>query len=78
MTANSRPARARDFLQRRCDDLVAAETARLSRRLPALPGQQLGLVQAALTRVAERLVLSRASDVSGEELKVLFDLAGAP
>jgi hypothetical protein len=37
-----RPASPRDKLQRRCEDLVAAEMTRLSRRVPALSEEHLG------------------------------------
>jgi DNA-directed RNA polymerase specialized sigma24 family protein len=70
----SRPASARGLLQRRCKGLVAAETARLPRRVPALR-EHLGHVEAALGQVIDRLVLSRARAISGGELAVLFDLA---
>lgn len=73
----SRPASAEGLLQRRCQELVSAELARLSRRLPGLPGECLGQVEAALGRVVERLVLSRAGDISSDALSALFDLTGA-
>lgn len=76
--ARSRPASAEGLLQRRCQELVSAELARLSRRVPGLPGECLGQVEAALGRVVERLVLSRAGDIGSDALSVLFDLAGAP
>lgn len=76
--ARSRPASAQGLLQRRCQELVSAELARLSRRVPGLPGEHLGQVEAALGRVVERLVLARAGDISSDVLSVLFDLAGVP
>lgn len=70
-----RPASARDLLRRRCEDLVAAELSRLTRRVPALCPGQLGQVEAALGRVIGDLVLERAHAVRGDQLAVLFDLA---
>jgi hypothetical protein len=78
ITAMSRPASARNLLQRRCEGLVAAEMARLSRRVPVLREEHLGHVEAALGRVIDHLVLSRARTVGADELAVLFDLADEP
>jgi hypothetical protein len=76
--AMSRPARARNLLQRRCEGLVAAEIARLARRVPALREEHLRHVEATLGRVIDRLVMSRADNLGAEELAVLFDLADEP
>ena len=73
-----RPASARDLLQHRCKDLVAAQMARLARRVPALREEHLGHVEAALGRVLDQLLLSRARTLSGEQLALLFDLTDAP
>ena len=73
-----RPASPRNKLQRRCEDLVAAELTRLSRRVPALSQEDLGHVEAALGQVVDRLVLSRAPTLSGDALAALFDLADVP
>lgn len=73
-----RPASPRDKLQRRCEDLVAAEMTRLSRRVPALSEEHLRDVEAALGQVVDRLVLYRAPTLSGDALAVLFDLADVP
>jgi hypothetical protein len=73
-----RPASARDLLQHRCEELVAAEMARLARRVPALREEHLGHVEATLGRVIDQLVLSRIRTLSGDQLAVLFDLADAP
>lgn len=70
----SRPASAADLLQRRCEDLVAAEIARLSRRVPALTEEHLRHVEAALGQVIDRLVLCRTRAVRSDDLTVLFDL----
>lgn len=72
ISADFRPARVRD------QGRATAEMGRLSRRRPALDGQQPGRAEPALARVNERLVLAGASAVNGEELMVLFDLAGVP
>jgi hypothetical protein len=73
-----RPARARDLLQHRCEDLVAAEMARLARRVPALHEEHLGHVEATLGRVLDQLVLSRARTLGADQLALLFDLTDAP
>lgn len=73
----SPPTRAGQLLQRRCQDLVAAEMARLSRRAPSLQAEHLGEAEAALCRVMERLVLSRAHTVSAGQLAALFGLLDA-
>ena len=62
------------LLQRRCENLVAAEIARLSRRVPTLHEEHLRHVESALSQVIDRLMLSRASTISGDDLTVLFDL----
>jgi hypothetical protein len=74
----SRPADARDPLRRWCEDLVAAELARLCRRVPDLGDEHLGSVEKALRQVMDRLVLSRAHTISDGELAVLFGLADVP
>jgi hypothetical protein len=65
---------AGDLLRHRCDDLVAAEVERLARRVPGLSSGHLRHLEAALGRVIDDLVLSRASAVRDEQLAVLFDL----
>jgi hypothetical protein len=72
----SRPASAGELLQHRCQDLVTAEMARLSRRVPGLEEEHLGEVEAALCRVIDLLV-SRAHAVSADQLTALFGLAEA-
>lgn len=74
----SRPASARDLLQSRCKELATAEISRLARRVPSLRSGHLRQVEAALARVVDDLLLSRASAVHGDRLAVLFDLADAP
>jgi hypothetical protein len=73
----SQPATAVESLQRRCQGLVTAEMARLSRRVPGLQDEHLGEVEAALWRVMERLVVSRTHAVGADELAALFALADA-
>lgn len=74
-TTMSRPTGARELLQHQYEDLVAAEIARLSRRVSALHQEHLGQVEAALTQAIDHLVLSRALAISVGELAALFDLA---
>ncbi|MGH3168333.1 MAG: hypothetical protein ACRDN0_20920 [Trebonia sp.] len=78
VTTMSRPASAGELLQRRCHDLVAAEMARLSRRVPGLQAEHLREVEAALNRVTDRLVVSRARTVSADQLTELFAIAETP
>jgi hypothetical protein len=77
ITTMPRPAGAGDLLRRRCEDLLAAEMERLARRVPALPPECLGDVESGLRRIIDRLVLSRARAVRGDQLAVLFGLADA-
>jgi hypothetical protein len=74
----SRPASARDLLKRRCEELTTDEMSRLARRVPGLRSGHLRQVEAALARVVDDLLLSRASAVGGDRLAVLFDLADVP
>jgi hypothetical protein len=74
----SRPASARDLLQRRCEELTIAEMSRLARRVPGMRSGHLRQVEAALARVVDDLLLSRASAVRGDRLAVLFDLVDLP
>jgi len=55
----SKSASAGALLRRRCEDPVAAEIARLSRRVPALNDEHLRHVEAAFVQIMDRLVLSR-------------------
>jgi hypothetical protein len=77
VTTMSRPVGAGDLLQRRCEELLATEMARLARRVPTLPSDHLSDVESGLHRVIDRLVLSRAWAVRADQLAVLFDLADA-
>jgi hypothetical protein len=70
------PVSAQDLLERRCQDLIDAETSRLARRVSALHPDQLTEVASALRRVADQLVLAHADAISDSQLAVLFDLAG--
>lgn len=74
----SRKSDPPDLLKRRFDAFVTAEIARLGQRVPALDEACLGHVQAALERIVDDLVLSRADVLSDEHLAVLFDLAEIP
>lgn len=78
ITAVPRPASTRDLLQRRCEGLVAAEMARLARRVPTLCATHYGEVQVALGRVIDQLVLSQVHAACDDQLASLFDLAEAP
>ncbi len=73
----SKSASAGDLLQCRCEDLVAPEIARLSRRVPALNDERLRHVEAAFVQVMDRLVLARTRTVSGADLTALFELEDA-
>lgn len=77
-TMQSRPVSARDQLQTRCEDLIAAEMARLARRVPGLSTAHRGQVQAALGRLADELVLSRAHTVCDDQLVLVFGIARIP
>ncbi len=78
LTMTSRPASAGDRLQRRCEDLVAAEVARLARRLPdGQRGTRLAEFELALSRLVDQLVLSRVHAVADDQIAALFDLAEA-
>lgn len=77
ITTMSLTDNAGELLRCRCEDLVATEMARLARRVPALCSRHLGQVEAALGKVMDDLVLSRARAVREDDLTVLFDLADA-
>ena len=74
-TTMSRPASAGELLRCRCEGLVTAEMERLVQRVPALRSWHLGVVETALGRVVDDLVLARARSVRGDHLAELFDLA---
>jgi len=76
VTTVSWPVSTGDVLRHRCEELMAAEMARLARRAPALHAAHLREVQAAFGRIIEELVLSRADAVHADQLALLFDLPG--
>jgi hypothetical protein len=78
MLATAQSASAREVLACRYEKLVAAEVARLAGRVPAMRQAQLDEVRAALGRVLDDLVLTRAQAIDDDQLAVLFDLADAP
>ena len=78
LTTVPRPANASDLLQHWCEDLVAAEVARLARRVEFTHPEQLGSVETALARIIDDLVLSRALAVSSDQLTALFNLGELP
>jgi hypothetical protein len=63
------------LLDHRLEELVAAELARLARRVPVLADDHLGLVEASLQQIINRLLPAwgRAS-APPEALAALFDL----
>jgi hypothetical protein len=77
MLATARSAGAREVLARRYEEVVATEVARLAGRVPGMLPAQLDEVRAALARVLNDLVLTRAQTIDDDQLVVLFDLAGA-
>jgi hypothetical protein len=78
MLATARSASARELLARRYEDVIAAEVTRLAGRVPAMRPGHLDEVRAALGRVLDDLVLTRAQAIRDDQLAVLFDLADAP
>ncbi len=63
------------LLDHHLDELVTAELARLSRRVPVLGDDHLGLVEASLRNVINRLLPARVrTGVRPEALAALFDL----
>jgi hypothetical protein len=63
------------LLDHRLEELVAAELARLARRAPALADDHLGLIEASLQRIINRLLPARGREsASPEAVAALFDL----
>src|ERR671937_464915 len=63
------------LLDPRLEELVAAELDRLSRRAPALADDHLGLVEASLQRIINRLLPARGrASAPPEAVAALFDL----
>jgi hypothetical protein len=66
------------FLDRHCQELVAEEMARPARRVPSLADEHLGIVEALLRQVVDRLLPARRrADARPEALVALFDLEGS-
>ena len=66
------------LLDRRLEELVAAELARLARRAPALADDHLCLVEASLQQIINRLLPARIrASARPEALAALFDLEGS-
>lgn len=65
-----------DALARRCDEIIAAELARLRRRRPGLSPHQLDAVDQALRDLAERFVLDpvRRNPAHASSIDALFVL----
>ena len=63
------------LLDHRLEELVAAELARLARRAPALADDHLGLVEASLQQIIDRLLPARGRvSASPEAVAALFGL----
>jgi hypothetical protein len=63
------------LLDHRLEELIATELARLARRVPALADDHLGLVEASLQQIINRLLPARRrADASPEAVAALFDL----
>lgn len=74
LTATS-PSR---LLDSRCQETIAEEVARLARRVPLLTADHLGVVEASLRQIVDRLLPAwRRADASPEALLALFDLEEA-
>lgn len=78
MTASPVVVSPSHLLDRRLEELVAAELARLARRAPALADDHLGLVEASLQQIINRLLPARVrASARPEALAALFDLEGS-
>jgi hypothetical protein len=79
VTASSIEAAAPSrLLDDRCRKLVADELARLSRRVPSLAADHLGVVEASLQRIINRLLPAGVrANARPEALIALFDLEGS-
>ncbi|WP_329249921.1 hypothetical protein OG417_04085 [Actinoallomurus sp. NBC_01490] len=63
------------LLDHRLEELIATELARLARRAPALADDHLGLVEASLQQIINRLLPARGrASASPEAVAALFDL----
>jgi hypothetical protein len=63
------------LLDRHCQELVADELTRLARRVPTLAEDHLGVVEASLRQIIDRLLpVRRRAEAPPETLAALFDL----
>jgi hypothetical protein len=63
------------LLDHRLEELVATELARLARRAPVLADDHLGLIEASLQQIINRLLPARGrAGARPEALAALFDL----
>ncbi|WP_345457376.1 hypothetical protein [Actinoallomurus oryzae] len=63
------------LLDHRLEELIATELARLARRAPALADDHLGLVEASLQQIINRLLPARGrASASPEAVAALFNL----
>ncbi len=75
MTAPPMAAPPSRLLEHRCQEIIAEEVARLARRAPALAEGHLGLVEASLRRIVDRLLPARTyADAHPSAVIALFDL----
>lgn len=78
MTTRPVPVSPSRLLDDRVEELVAAELARLARRAPALAGDHLGLIEASLQHIIDRLLPARGrASAPPEAVAALFDLENA-
>jgi hypothetical protein len=63
------------LLERRLQELVTSELARLVRRVPALADDHIGVVEASLEQIIDRLLPARGrATARPEAVAALFDL----
>lgn len=75
MTASPTTAPPSRLLEHHCQEIIAAEVARLARRAPALADGHLGTVEASLRRIVDRLLPARTyADAHPAAVLALFDL----
>lgn len=78
MTVPPTMAPSRRLLEHRCQEIIAAEVARLARRAPALTENHLGVVEASLRQIVDRLLPARTyADAHPAAVIALFDLEEA-
>ena len=75
MTAPPMAAPPSRLLEHRCQEIIAEEVARLARRVPGFAESHLGLVEASLRQIVDRLMPARAyADAHPGTVIALFDL----